>query len=463
MVTMPVESGFFVTSGFGPRGGGFHWGTDFGRAGGSGGYPVFAMKAGRVANAGPASGFGQWVCVDHPGSVGGGFTVYGHVIPEVSVGDRVEEGQRIARINPDRKTNGGVAPHLHAEWHRRVWSRPGPDRLDPMTMLAGAKWPDQPAVAPAADSGGGPIFGIDISSWQKDYPLRDARADGMRFVIIRLCDGTYADPLFRSHLEDAERNGFLVSCYWYLRAPSEGTSIAQQVDVIDRQLAGRKDLGVWIDAESVGDNGEKLLRGADVWEAKRELEKRGYYVPGIYSGAWYWEHMPGGEPSMDGLGYLWVSNYGRNRKGRAQDLYAAEGGDGHRGWSYPLGDRTPDLLQFGSNGVVGGRHPIDVNAFRGSLAELTEIFNPAGAPPIKEDVVANADISAVVTQAHEAVTAPIASAVNPAKAFTPRAYLKLIDAATWEMRVLLQAVAEKVGLDPERVVADAKAADRGEV
>lgn len=143
MVSMPVDRGFVVTSGFGPRWGTTHWGTDFGLDGGCGGKPVYAVKDGTVTRAGAASGFGQWVTVDHPASNGGGETVYGHVIPEVRAGQVVSEGQRIARINPDSNTNGGVAPHLHLEWHRYQWVPPGPDRLNPMAMLTGAKWPGE--------------------------------------------------------------------------------------------------------------------------------------------------------------------------------------------------------------------------------------------------------------------------------------------------------------------------------
>ena len=154
MVTMPVERDFYVTSGFGPRWSAHHWGVDFGAPGGSGGRPVYAVKDGTVVRAGPASGFGQWVGVDHPATNGGGETIYGHIIPEVKVGDRVREGQRIGRINPDKSTNGGVDPHLHLEWHRYTWTPPGPDRLDPMTKLAGAKWPgekDTPMTDNAVD------------------------------------------------------------------------------------------------------------------------------------------------------------------------------------------------------------------------------------------------------------------------------------------------------------------------
>jgi hypothetical protein len=144
----PVAAGFYVTSGFGNRAGGFHWGTDFGRNGESGGYPVFAAQGGSVVMVGPASGFGQWVVLDHPTSDGSGTTVYGHVIPEVRQGQRVEAGQRIARINPDSNTNGGVAPHLHFEVHRYIWVQPGPDRLDPVLWLASS--------APPA-TGGSPV------------------------------------------------------------------------------------------------------------------------------------------------------------------------------------------------------------------------------------------------------------------------------------------------------------------
>lgn len=147
MVTMPVEKGFYVTSGFGPRWGSQHWGTDYGRDGGSGGFPVFAVKDGTVTRAGRADGFGFWVTVDHPASNGGGETVYGHVIPEVVVGQKVAEGQRIARIHPTKgPDNGWVDPHLHFEWHRFSWVPPGPNRLNPQDMLRNAVWPGEAPV-----------------------------------------------------------------------------------------------------------------------------------------------------------------------------------------------------------------------------------------------------------------------------------------------------------------------------
>lgn len=149
---IPVPRGFYVTSTFAPRWGTFHWGNDYGRDGGSGGHPIYAAQGGTVTAAGPASGFGQWINVDHPAADGSGLTVYGHIIPEVRVGQRVEAGQRIGRINPDSNSNGGVAPHLHFEVHRAVWSQPGANRLDPTPWLDGALWPgEEPPPPPVPD------------------------------------------------------------------------------------------------------------------------------------------------------------------------------------------------------------------------------------------------------------------------------------------------------------------------
>lgn len=448
MTTMPVDKGFYITSGFGPRSGGYHWGTDYGRGGGSGGHPVYAVKSGTVTRAGAASGFGRWVTIDHPASNGGGETVYGHIIPEVSAGQHVNEGQRIGRIDPNSSTNGGVAPHLHFEWHRYSWSPPGPNRLNPETMLRGAKWPGDTAPAPKPPAKG-EIFGVDVSEHQDGMSLKRAKQEGIDFAILRLCDGTYRDRTFSSHLKDAESAGLLVSTYWYLRAPSEGTTISQQVDVIDHQMKGRRDLSVWIDVESVSGS-RKLLTEKDVHAAKRELEKRGYTVAGIYSGAWYWEKMPGGEPSMDGLGSLWVSHYGqRNAYGNYRTIYNNEGGANHPGWRYPLGDKLPDILQYGSNGLVAGKY-VDVNAFKGTRAELAQVF---GYDPKPTHSTPQPDFL------EELMSNQVKSYVNESKSFAAPVALSLIDRQVWETRVLLLGLYRALGIDPHALITAAITAD----
>lgn len=380
MVTYPMKPGTYqVSSGYGPRWGTFHAGLDFAAPIGT---PIYAAADGVVVEGRErynVSGFGSWIWLDCQDSVGKDF-IYGHVKHDgimVKAGERVRAGQQIGVVGNEGQSTG---PHLHFE----VWGSPGRlggSHQDPAPYLAGAAQPGESTARPVGKQGG-TIYGIDISEHNDGLSCVRAKQEGIDFAIIRLCDGTHVDRVFHSHLADAEQAGMLVSTYWYLRAPSEGTTIAQQVDVIDRQMGGRRDLPVWIDVESIderfppGDPRHYLLRGEDVWEAKRELERRGYHVPGVYSGAWYWEHMPGGEPSMQGLGALWCSNYGDNNGvGAPRALYVSEGGDRHPGWDYPLGDRKPDLLQYGSRGTVAGRPNVDINAYRGTKAELRALLS----------------------------------------------------------------------------------------
>ena len=449
VTTHPMKPGTYtVSSGFGPRWGTNHNGQDFAAPLGT---PIYATEDGVIVEGndrspGSVGGFGNWIWQDSQRECGRDF-VYGHMRHAdiyVRKGDRVKAGQLIARVGSE---GGSTGPHLHFE----EWTAPGRiggKPVDPAPRLRGAKWPGgtTPAPKPTAK---GEIFGVDVSEHQDGMSLKRAKQEGIDFAILRLCDGTYRDRTFSSHLKDAESAGLLVSTYWYLRAPSEGTTISQQVDVIDQQMKGRRDLSVWIDVESVSGS-RKLLTEKDVHAAKRELEKRGYTVAGIYSGAWYWEKMPGGEPSMDGLGSLWVSHYGqRNAYGNYRTIYNNEGGANHPGWRYPLGDKLPDILQYGSNGLVAGKY-VDVNAFKGTRAELAQVFGydpkPTHSTP-KPDFL------------EELMSNQVKSYVNESKSFAAPVALSLIDRQVWETRVLLLGLYRALGIDPHALITAAITAD----
>jgi len=145
----PLGNGRIVTSPFGPRGGGFHSGTDFGREGGSAGMAVYAVQGGTVIFSGAAQGYGGpdpagWLVIDHPGEAGSGCSEYGHIVREVDGGQRIEAGQRIAHINPDQGSNGGVSPHLHFAV-MPVGYDPGA-KMDPEPWLSGASEPEAPSA-----------------------------------------------------------------------------------------------------------------------------------------------------------------------------------------------------------------------------------------------------------------------------------------------------------------------------
>ncbi|QKT13604.1 M23 family metallopeptidase [Rhodococcus sp. W8901] len=119
-VVQPVAG--FLTSSYGPRWGTHHNGIDIGANLGT---PIFSAAGGVVINAGPASGFGQWVRVLHDD---GHITVYGHVDTfTAGVGDRVATGQQIATVGNRGQSTG---PHLHLE----VWD-PAGTQVDPLIWL----------------------------------------------------------------------------------------------------------------------------------------------------------------------------------------------------------------------------------------------------------------------------------------------------------------------------------------
>jgi murein DD-endopeptidase MepM/ murein hydrolase activator NlpD len=121
---LPVKGGV-LTSGFGYRWGTLHAGIDLAAPLGT---PEYAVMDGVVLKAGPASGFGQAVYIQH---ANGDVTVYGHMEKIlVTTGQVVKAGQEIALLGAEGQATG---PHLHLEVH--VGGIQG-RKIDPIPWLA---------------------------------------------------------------------------------------------------------------------------------------------------------------------------------------------------------------------------------------------------------------------------------------------------------------------------------------
>lgn len=103
-----TNAGAPITSNFGKRGNGFHYGVDLGVPIGS---PVYAYKSGKVLEANyQPGGFGYNVRLDHGGGL---YTIYGHLSKfAVREGQQVSQGQQIAASGNSGNSTG---PHLHYE------------------------------------------------------------------------------------------------------------------------------------------------------------------------------------------------------------------------------------------------------------------------------------------------------------------------------------------------------------
>lgn len=364
MVTHPMKQGTYqVSSGYGPRWGTFHAGLDFAAPIGT---PIYAAADGVVVEGRErynVSGFGSWIWLDCQESVGKDF-IYGHVKHDgilVKAGDRVRAGQQIGVVGNEGQSTG---PHLHFE----TWGSPG--RLggahqDPAPYLANAAQPGE-AVARPVGKQGGTLHGVDLSEHQDGMSLKRAASEGIDFAIIRTTDGTHRDRCYRSHLEDAEAAGLVTAAYHFLRNPSEGTTVAQQVQA-SLEVMGDKKRPMWIDVETSAG-----LHVDHIRQCKREFEKHGVRVIGAYSYVPYWEgRISPHEPDSHEFGAFWVAAYGRNPYGKPRDIYP---GDQHRQWNHPLGNQKPVMWQYGSNAQVAG-YSVDINAYRGTKAELRALLS----------------------------------------------------------------------------------------
>lgn len=452
MVTHPMKQGTFqVSSGYGPRWGTFHAGLDFAAPIGT---PIYAAADGVVVEGKDrhgVAGFGSWIWLDCQASVGKDF-IYGHVKYSgilVKKGDRVKAGQQIGVVGNEGQSTG---PHLHFE----VWGSPG--RLggahqDPAPYLKNALWPGNsvspksPAKAPAK-SKDGLLFGLDVSSWQDGLHL--GGVPDIDFVIARTTDGTYRDRAYRSHIDDAERAGLVTAAYHYLRAPSEGAPIAQQVSASLEVMGPRHKRPVWIDVETSGGT----LTAANILDCKRLFEQAGVRVVGVYSYIPYWEgRIAGGEPDTHQFGSVWVANYPDSRRVPFKELWNRIPKDK---FDYPLGNQKPKLWQYSGNAAVPGwGSGVDANAFRGTKDELHRLFyGGTKTNDFTEEEMKQID------NIERATTGKRRSLINPEVELTPAQMISCIDAATWQNRAIITAIADKLGLDVDQIVGDAIAEDR---
>ncbi len=122
---LPVRSAFRYTSGFGPRWGRMHNGTDFAASHGT---PIYSTADGVVTHADWLSGYGRLIKIQHEFGIE---TRYAHLAKiRVNVGQRVSRGERIGDMGNSGRSTG---THLHYE------VRIGGKAVNPMTYIKAAR------------------------------------------------------------------------------------------------------------------------------------------------------------------------------------------------------------------------------------------------------------------------------------------------------------------------------------
>lgn len=214
------------------------------------------------------------------------------------------------------------------------------------------------------------VFGWDASDydWSRgpmDYAA--AHADGIVFATHKATEGTRTKHLrYGEALRRARDAGIpVLGAYCVVRTPGVGGhgSVSAQVDYLlshaDRQTPWWRDHPHWmwqVDLEHWEYDKVRPEHGVRMCEILAGTGKRTV----LYAPKWaYGDSIGGSWP-------LWASNYGENPAAHYRQAYP--GDDSSRWVSYSK--RTPSILQYGSQTIIGSQRICDANAWRGTLSSL---------------------------------------------------------------------------------------------
>ncbi len=132
------------------------------------------------------------------------------------------------------------------------------------------------------------VFGIDISSWQKGYPYSRAKAEGVKFVMIRAGFSMTKDSQFETHYSNARKQGWNIGAYWYSYAESVAEA-NKEAQTFLKVIKGKKfEYPICLDLEdsSIRRLGKTKLN-AIVNEYNKVIRGAGYYFMVYTNVDWY--------------------------------------------------------------------------------------------------------------------------------------------------------------------------------
>ena len=129
-------------------------------------------------------------------------------------------------------------------------------------------------------------WGIDVSRWQGNFNFEKAKAEGIKFAILKAGggdSGLYKDSKFERNYTECLNINIPVGAYFFGQAMDIPTA-QKEADYFLNLIAGKKfDIGVWYDVEG------KMLNAAnlnDIVQAFIDRMAQRGYTCGVYSNEW---------------------------------------------------------------------------------------------------------------------------------------------------------------------------------
>ena len=219
-----------------------------------------------------------------------------------------------------------------------------------------------------------PIYGVDISGWQRGIDLAQVAREGYEFCVVKATEGPmhdgwiFTNPHYETQLAAARAVGLLTGSYHFL---VEGPADAQ-VDHFLEAVGDPTAQLVMIDFEEYSNRDYPHYdpTNATLKAFVAELQQRiGPRPVLLYSGRGYGNGgTPSGDVSQYGKGLVtWDAFYPLHpQAGLGSALYERVKDSG---WGERWGNQEPKIWQFSAHGRVAGME-IDVNAFSGTREEL---------------------------------------------------------------------------------------------
>lgn len=218
------------------------------------------------------------------------------------------------------------------------------------------------------------LFGVDVSRWRDKVDWPRAHSAGIAYAFAKATEGAnITDPQWPANRDGMRALGdsFLPGAYHFLRGDAP---IAHQVDHFLNQAGDVSGLAVALDVET-RNGAERQATAADAerWVAEFKRRTGGHPVFGYYP-RWYWDRT--GREDLSFFDALWASHY-VSGSGTPDELYSKVPAS----WWDGYGGQDVAILQFSSSGTVAGIDPpTDLNAYRGTLAELRALAVKAPDP-----------------------------------------------------------------------------------
>lgn len=232
------------------------------------------------------------------------------------------------------------------------------------------------------------IFGSDVSH----YDAADTRAmfaDGIVFQTHKAGgDSNDAELASWWNLAKGYRDRVMLGAYWVLYPGSPSSRADSFLARLDSQCPGWRDGPFILQADCEKWNGDPTTVPS-VSEVNAFCDRLVARMPKLRPIGYLPDWVYG---DISGFRYpLWSSKYVTG-SGGYRSLYP---GDSAKQWA-AYGGKSPSVLQYTSSATIGGQTTSDANAYRGTLAELTDLLAPGWT--MKEDAVSEAEVTSALTK-----------------------------------------------------------------